>query len=216
MKSKLIKTLLLVAFVCCFLVCFTACGGKEEEHNHSYASGWTSDETHHWHAATCGHNNIIVKRAHDFVEGVCKDCGYQQQPSTPQGPSDPEPDTPVEPENPTPDTPVQPEPENPTPDTPVEPEPEEPTPDTPVQPAPENPTPDTPVEPEPEEPTPSDPEPTPHEHQFEDYWTVDKPATKNTEGSESRHCVDYESCGGTTDSRKIPAWSSDGGWTPNA
>lgn len=31
---------------------------------HSFASTWTSDDTHHWHAATCGHDAVSDKAEH--------------------------------------------------------------------------------------------------------------------------------------------------------
>lgn len=38
-------------------------------HTHTYATTWTSDETHHWHAATCGHESEVKDKAeHTFGE----------------------------------------------------------------------------------------------------------------------------------------------------
>ena len=36
------------------------------EHTHKFASEWTSDETNHWHASTCGHEVTDSKAAHTF------------------------------------------------------------------------------------------------------------------------------------------------------
>lgn len=44
-------------------------------HEHTFAKDWTSDDTYHWHAATCGHFVTADKAAHDFVDGVCTVCG---------------------------------------------------------------------------------------------------------------------------------------------
>ncbi len=52
---------------------FTACG---EEHAHTYASEWTSDDTNHWHVATCEHTDLVSdKAAHDYgTDGKCTVC----------------------------------------------------------------------------------------------------------------------------------------------
>ena len=52
------------------------CGYEVEEaiptidHKHVYSEEWTSNETSHWHAATCGHTNVKDKDNHAFGEGV--------------------------------------------------------------------------------------------------------------------------------------------------
>ena len=64
------------------------------EHEHTYASAWTSNENGHWHAATCGCSDLTQDFAlHAFEEGVvtepaagmpgnvtytCAVCGYTQ------------------------------------------------------------------------------------------------------------------------------------------
>ena len=50
-----------------------------DEHKHSFAQGWTSDSTHHWHAATCEHSaEVSGKAKHEFNEfSKCKVCDYQ-------------------------------------------------------------------------------------------------------------------------------------------
>ena len=42
------------------------CGATKDEPipMHSFASTWTSDDTHHWHAATCGHDAVSDKAEH--------------------------------------------------------------------------------------------------------------------------------------------------------
>ena len=39
-------------------------------HTHKFAMEWSKDETHHWHASTCGHDDTIEKAAHSWNEGV--------------------------------------------------------------------------------------------------------------------------------------------------
>ena len=45
---------------------------------HSYAGEWSSDNTHHWHAATCGHDAKEDYAEHVFEKGVCTTCGCTQ------------------------------------------------------------------------------------------------------------------------------------------
>ena len=45
---------------------------------HSYAKEWSSDNTHHWHAATCGHDAKEDYAEHVFESGVCTTCGCTQ------------------------------------------------------------------------------------------------------------------------------------------
>ena len=49
---------------------------SEPEHEHTFASEWSSDETYHWHASTCGHNDTIEYIEHDNKDGVCSQCGF--------------------------------------------------------------------------------------------------------------------------------------------
>ena len=106
---------------------------KGEDHEHTFAPEWTSDETGHWHAATCQHTDLVSdKAAHTYgdwtvtlaptteaeslQERSCTVCGYKQQetlaklpPVDPKPPVDPE--QPVNPEQPVtpPQPPVAPE-----------------------------------------------------------------------------------------------------------
>ncbi|MCM1417834.1 MAG: hypothetical protein NC084_01025 [Bacteroides sp.] len=45
--------------------------GGEDEHTHTFATAWTSDDANHWHAATCTHTEEISdKAAHVWNDGV--------------------------------------------------------------------------------------------------------------------------------------------------
>lgn len=45
---------------------------------HTYAETWTSNETHHWHASTCGHDVKSSYVEHTpGTDGKCSVCGYQ-------------------------------------------------------------------------------------------------------------------------------------------
>lgn len=53
------------------------CGEDMEGHSHIYSKKWSSDATHHWHAAVCAHDGEINdKAAHEYDEGglLCKVC----------------------------------------------------------------------------------------------------------------------------------------------
>ena len=67
---------------------------SQEVHEHTFAEEWTSDETNHWHAATCGHTTelsgkaehsfgewTVTKEATEKAEGskecVCTVCNYK-------------------------------------------------------------------------------------------------------------------------------------------
>ena len=68
MKKKLFVVLLVV--VSCIALAFglAACGG---EHTHTYSADWSSDETHHWHAATCEHTDEMSDYAeHTWSDGA--------------------------------------------------------------------------------------------------------------------------------------------------
>ena len=70
-------------------------GCKAEVHTHTFAEEWSSDETNHWHAATCGHaEEVSGKAEHSFGEWTitkkatctengerkttCTFCGYEK------------------------------------------------------------------------------------------------------------------------------------------
>lgn len=63
------------------LVFFCSCDGDTDSswpnqesvntpHEHTFSSSWTSDETKHWHAATCEHNIIDSLEEHIWDDGV--------------------------------------------------------------------------------------------------------------------------------------------------
>lgn len=55
-------------------------GGGAPAHTHTYNDYWSVNETHHWHAASCGHNNKKDETAHtwgtDSDSNKCTVCGY--------------------------------------------------------------------------------------------------------------------------------------------
>lgn len=66
-----------------FAACDLDVGGTKDStgnaHEHEYATTWTTDETHHWHAATCEHESRTSDRGkHKWNEEktTCTVCGY--------------------------------------------------------------------------------------------------------------------------------------------
>ena len=56
----------------------TVCGyiRTTAPHTHTFSGDWTYDETIHWHAATCGHAEVISGVGlHTYENGVCTTCG---------------------------------------------------------------------------------------------------------------------------------------------
>ena len=73
MNRKVIRKWLAISMVGVSLTCFCACG----EHKHSYADGWFYDETYHWRKATCDDIEKGFQGLHNFIDGVCTLCGYE-------------------------------------------------------------------------------------------------------------------------------------------
>ena len=53
------------------------CGYTRVVHIHTYSSEWSHDDTHHWHASTCGCTNKVSDKAeHTFgTDKLCTTCG---------------------------------------------------------------------------------------------------------------------------------------------
>ena len=63
----------------------TACGTEESAeiaklpHTHKFATVWSGDATHHWHASTCGHTTEVDGKAeHSYKNGICTVCGAKE------------------------------------------------------------------------------------------------------------------------------------------
>lgn len=55
------------------------CGYEDQSCQHTYSEEWTSDATHHWHAATCNHMGTVSEKAEHADgdnDGACDTCGY--------------------------------------------------------------------------------------------------------------------------------------------
>ncbi len=61
MKKKLLTIFLVLTMTVSMAMMLTACGGNE--HTHTFATEWTSDDVHHWYAATCEHTDEVSAKA---------------------------------------------------------------------------------------------------------------------------------------------------------
>ena len=91
-KMKKAKWIAMILVVSSIILC--AIGYVVPPHEHTFATEWTKDKTHHWHAATCEHTSEVSGKAeHTFGEyvsnndattvadgtktKVCSVCGYE-------------------------------------------------------------------------------------------------------------------------------------------
>lgn len=55
------KSILTMALALCLIIpamfMITACGCGNDKHTHTYSTEWSTNETHHWHTATCEHTD---------------------------------------------------------------------------------------------------------------------------------------------------------------
>ena len=78
MKKKTFVFLSIMTIICIFFA-FAAC----KSHEHSYSDEWSSDDESHWHAATCGHDAVKDRAAHNWDDGEitqpasCEDKGVK-------------------------------------------------------------------------------------------------------------------------------------------
>lgn len=47
-------------------------------HEHQYETEYSYDNDYHWHEATCGHDEAVVKEPHTYVNHVCSTCNLQE------------------------------------------------------------------------------------------------------------------------------------------
>ncbi len=64
----------------CTVCGYTATEAIEKlEHTHKFATDWTSDETNHWHASTCGHEVTEGKTAHTFGDWITTKAATEEE-----------------------------------------------------------------------------------------------------------------------------------------
>ena len=101
------------------------CGDKVAEHTHSFGDWVVTKEAtctepgEQTRSCDCGYSEtqVIPAKGHDYVNGVCANCGAVQSPDKPT-PDNPDKPTPDNPDKPTPDAPDTPN----SPDTPDKPD----------------------------------------------------------------------------------------------
>ena len=88
-------------FIVIFSFLVLLLSGCSWNHTHTYSDEWTSDESHHWHSATCGHTSEIIGNAeHTWDQGTetkpateteygvmtysCSVCGYEKTEQIPK------------------------------------------------------------------------------------------------------------------------------------
>ena len=73
MKKAKIAVALLIAFLMIFTVVLSAC----KKHQHEFSPEWSSNDTYHWHQATCEHTTEVSDRATHELDsnGICTVCG---------------------------------------------------------------------------------------------------------------------------------------------
>ena len=85
-----VKTLTVLAVMAVLAFAFAGCSQDAgDSHEHAFAAEWTSSETHHWHAATCGHDVKKDEAPHEWDHEdfqydaesgneirTCSVCGY--------------------------------------------------------------------------------------------------------------------------------------------
>ncbi len=85
MKSRKILLLFLLTLALAFaMVAGAGCAPSEApQHTHTFAEGWTFNDSEHWHAATCGHSSERDSVApHDIDgDGKCTVCDYETAPA---------------------------------------------------------------------------------------------------------------------------------------
>ena len=82
MKRRLLLALLAALTVTLCAVGLSACdfgGSPAQVHAHTFSTEWSSNETYHWHAATCEHTEEVEDiMEHQFEQNVCVVCGYER------------------------------------------------------------------------------------------------------------------------------------------
>ncbi len=75
MKKKLLTTMLALVMSASAATAMAGCNNGDDGHTHTFASEWTTDDTYHWHVATCEHTTEVSdKAAHNFENDICAVC----------------------------------------------------------------------------------------------------------------------------------------------
>ncbi len=78
MKRKLLTTMLALMMTASVATAMVGCGkdNGDDSHTHTFATEWTTDDTHHWKAATCEHADEVSEKAeHNWgADDKCTAC----------------------------------------------------------------------------------------------------------------------------------------------
>lgn len=78
MKHKFLTAATAIVAALCLCLSFAGCA-----HTHTFATAWSSDESGHWHAATCAHTSERTDEgAHTYENGKCTTCNYEHKEHT--------------------------------------------------------------------------------------------------------------------------------------
>ena len=107
MKSlkKIISLVLAIALIASMSFVFSSCdfnlggngggdgqNGGNEQHEHTFATEWSSDAENHWHNSTCGHTDEksdMASHKDGDRDNLCDACGYTMKVVEPVKPSIP-------------------------------------------------------------------------------------------------------------------------------
>ncbi len=91
-KKILVGLILALTLTTCFML--TACDNNnidvEHQHVHKYEQAWQRDSKQHWHLSLCteeGCPKTSEKQDHDFINGVCYICKYENSSAGRQDPA---------------------------------------------------------------------------------------------------------------------------------
>lgn len=69
MNKRKVK-IALTSLITCVILGVSSCGENPAPHVHTFSTEWSSNETYHWHDATCGHDVTSDKGGHSYKETV--------------------------------------------------------------------------------------------------------------------------------------------------
>ena len=77
--KKLYKGLIVLFLLLALVLGLSACKEQptEQEHVHTFSTEWSTNDTYHWHAATCEHTSEKADRAkHKLVISITKEATH--------------------------------------------------------------------------------------------------------------------------------------------
>ena len=72
--KRLCKGLIVLFLLLALVLGLSACKeepAQQQEHEHTFSTDWTTNDTYHWHAATCEHTTEKADKAkHKWVTNI--------------------------------------------------------------------------------------------------------------------------------------------------